>query len=669
MPLSVSTVPEGTGEGSVPGAEGEEQTEVGARARPDENTAALGPESSNPSPSQSPSLKGGRDVAPAAAPGAPGAGVVPEFGIPGTRIGAKMSDLGIGIPAGAPGRRARNPEALRTSVMQSVAPPAPIAGGTGAAVGSRVTVPSPAGSSPAGALLGVPGARVSPPAPFRQVGKSRESVREPGSPFVTPPPAPDAASSKTAQDGAAQLPPWELVPDTGLKKRPDKPLPKPVAELSPPHEPEPEIVITPDIPEPPSVREQAAPVGDETVLELEEPIAELELEPEAPSLPLEPEIPLESRKTWASAIRRAVISSAAPSPPVEDETDHPPQRLYIITEEGVDSPVPGDDDFDEHQRVVNISAPAPTPGAGRPASVGEEGSLPAPSGSNAVLYGMLVVVVVALAAGAWFLMGSGGTGQGRAGTDAAPADPQAIESGNAGAGPGGSAVAGATPAVSVPQPTPEPTVIKIGPAASTQATAGSADQAAADTAAVEKAAAEKAAAEKAASEKAAAEKAAAEKAASEKLALERAATEKAAAQKVAELKAADQKAATATSRPTPAATDRPASSTPAAKPAADKNAAKGAEKAAAKPSPTPATAAPPPAVQDDSPVRVVFMSNAIGAEIYVDGQLKGKIPTAILLSPGSHEVKVVSKDKGEQVRSIQVKASADNASRVEKFPF
>jgi Meckel syndrome type 1 protein len=198
---------------------------------------------------------------------------------------------------------------------------------------------------------------------------------------------------------SSQLPPWELVDrlaPAAAPSAPHTPPPEPAVEL----EPEPAAVRTPDLPLPPEVREEAAPVGDETILVLQPEETELEsLELEAVTPPAEPELPLVSRRTTGAALPRPSLSAGWPAPPVEDEPEEPEQKIAILTEEDTEAPVIGED-TDSHYVVV---APArrgteTTPVRAVPAR---------PRRSSAMLFGMAAVAVIAAGGLLYFLFAPG----------------------------------------------------------------------------------------------------------------------------------------------------------------------------------------------------------------------------------------------------------------------
>ena len=102
-------------------------------------------------------------------------------------------------------------------------------------------------------------------------------------------------------------------------------------------------------------------------------------------------------------------------------------------------------------------------------------------------------------------------------------------------------------------------------------------------------------------------------------------------------------------RPTPAPTPKPA-------------------KPAKEPAPAPAASAEAEKPANADPVRLVIVSNAIGAEVYVNGSLKGKAPTSIMLPPGNYDVKVQPADKPASSRQVKV-VNNGGAPQREMFAF
>lgn len=530
------------------------------------------------------------------------------------------------------GRKLRSPELVRTGL---IARQAFADAGAGPATS---TVPL------AGAAT--PGSRVGMPVQFNPVGKSKDA-------------APITAFRRAPTTDSAQLPPWEQVQVNPTAFRPQQSSPKvEVAAPAAPAEEAVEAVITPDLPEPAPEREAAAPVGDETVLELDDPGNELELEPEAPPPPVEPEIPLEVRKAWRCAIPRAATRLTDLAPPVDDDGSDVPRRYLILAEEGAEL-AGGEEEPDVELVLINPFAKPTPPAKSAPKSAAravvpvdapavDEPEAPAPGGNNALLYGMMVVVVVGLLATGYFLFGGGRSSDNKpnapsstsAQEPAAPqngASPGAQNGGEQGSAvPSASGAAQPTAAVaSAPAATPAPAPATPAPMA---APATVQPPATASAPAVAPAAAPTAAAP-----------------ANSKVSL----TVERSSQPPAQ---------TAAPKPTPAPVAPPvAKATPKPEPAKTE---------AVKPTPAPRTPAkttpekasePAEKASSAAPVRVVVVSNEIGAEVYVDGALRGKVPTSLMLPPGSYNIKVQPSEKPASERRVTVVEST--APQREMFPF
>lgn len=566
---------------------------------------------------------------------------------------ASANGEGAGVPSSAANPRlgrARNPDLMRTGLMTRQA-----FADAGSATpsetqrlvpGSPVSLPTP----------GAPGSRVGTPVQFNPIGKSKDA-------------APITAFRRAPAADSAQLPPWEQIQVKPAGFRPEKSSPR-IELTPPPAEPDevPEI-LTPDLPEPAPEREAAAPVGDETVLELDdsteasEPTPELDLEPEAPPLPAEPEIPLQVRKSYRAAIPRASLLMAQVYPPVEDEGDEAPRRYLILAEEGAEI-VQTEEEADVQVIVVNpYQKPAPGPASASrrvPAARGpesDEAPVVEASGSNAMLYGMLLVVIVGLLVTGYMLFGRGDAssrtqvpgGQGRSAGQVS--GEVSTGAGNAANGTAPDAAVAAPTARPAGTPTPPPPAPSAAPAQAPVALPANAAAGASSPV-------NPPATAPAASVPSIPAETSRPSTGKVSLTVEKSTSEKPAVAAPAPtpkptpapaVAAAPKPAKPAEARPTPTPTPRPAK--PAKEPVAESAPAPEADKAA-----------------NNDPVRLVIVSNAIGAEVYVNGSLRGKAPTSVMLPPGNYEVKVQPADKPASTRQVKV-VNNGGAPQREMFAF
>lgn len=538
------------------------------------------------------------------------------------------------LPAPAPGGGRGLP--LRTNALIGGKPTRPIAttsvlpppGPGGLAVGSAAPsgAPSPALGAPVRSGDGerkpspLPPAAVStspvlPPAPSASGGRPvllpgtplsqvRNGVREgiPGSIRLT-----------GAQEGAAQLPPWELAAQNPLKAPtkwvPSAPAPKP-APVVPPEPEKPLEILTPDLPAPPVERANAAPVGDETVIELVEddaPADSLELELENTNHGYDEEIPLEVRKTRRAALPRVQLGSHCAPPPVEDVGEALPTRYYILAEDGTEPPTK-DEEEAGHEVIVIASVPPRKEGATRARSEAPPLVETSPGGQNRMV-GMLVVLLLALGLAGYFLL-SRGSGSAQAPT------PTTGQGEN-------------TPGVAVVTPIPTPVVpVAVTPVAVTPVTAPEPPPPAPATPAP------------------------------------------------VVVTPVPPPPPTAVPVRTPApvapkAVEAP-KPTPTPKPAAPVKPAEPVVRPTPKPVSAPAPAEKPVAAEpapEASPVRVIVVSNQIGAEVQVNGASRGRVPATVMLPPGSYQIKVIPKELPEQSRSVEVKSDGSAAAQKVVFTF
>lgn len=410
------------------------------------------------------------------------------------------------------------------------------------------------------------------------------------------------------QEGAAQLPPWELAAQTPIKAVPrwvpSVPVPKPVP-VAPPEPEKPLEILTPDLPAPPPERANAAPVGDETVIELVEDDAadSLELEPENTNHGYDEEIPLEVRKTRRAALPRVQLSPTCAAPPVEDVSETLPTRYYILSEEGTEPPTKEEEESG-YEIIVLRCTPPTRPAAARVSSDSSPVVEPAIGGQNRMV-GMLVVFVLALLLAGYFLLGRSSEPS-TVKTDATPAAPVSTPASTPVAAP--TAVPVAITPVAAQEPvtlpaTPVPVVVTPTPVPAPAPT----------------------------------------------VALVR--TPAPVAPKVEAPKV---------EAPKPTPTPKPVAAKPV-EPAA---------RPTPKPTPPPAEkpVAQEPAVEA-SPIRVLVVSNQIGADVQVNGAPRGRVPATVMLPPGTYQIKVIPKDLPEQSRSVEVKSDGTSSAQKVVFTF
>ncbi|MFM7201422.1 MAG: PEGA domain-containing protein [Myxococcota bacterium] len=461
-------------------------------------------------------------------------------------------------------------------------------------------MPTPASHPPGGRPVLLPGT------PLSHV---RAGVREgiPGSIRLT-----------GAQEGSAQLPPWEVAAQNSSKAPakwvPSAPAPKP-APVVPPEPEKPLEILTPDLPAPPVERANAAPVGDETVIELVEddaPGDSLELELENTNHGYDEEIPLEVRKTRRAALPRIQLGSHCAPPPVEDVGEALPTRYYILAEDGTEPPTKDEEEVG-HEVIVIASVPPRKEGAARSRSEAPPLVETTPGGQNRMV-GMLVVLLLALGLAGYFLL-SRGSGSAQAPTPST--DQGANTSGVAVVTPNPTPVVpvAVTPVTVTPVTAPEPPP----PVPATPAPAPVTPPPVVITPVPPP------------------------------------------PPTVVPVRLPAPVAPKAVESPKPTPTPKPATPVKSAEPVVPPT-----PKPVSAPAPAekPVAAAPAP---DASPVRVIVVSNQIGAEVQVNGTPRGRVPATVMLPPGSYQIKVIPKELPEQSRSVEVKS--DGAATAQKVVF
>lgn len=536
--------------------------------------------------------------------------------------GSSSGPIGAGAGGNPPGPRGaeagarprmRPAPVLQTGVLKTL--PAP----TSAAPRFNPLAPP---SAPSPALR--PGDSLSP-----NLGRRLELIPQ-LKPVLPAKPAAPTLGVKPMGESAHQLPPWELPgadlhDATGPKLEP-APLPPPIASVPVPPEEDHEAVITPDLPEPPQVRAEATPVGDETVLELQEDdTPELVLEPDAPPPPPPPpppadvEVPLERRYTKKSAVPRASPTPLSPTPPVEDEGGDAGRMIYILSDDDPDPPKEGVD-FDSDAELLNPYRPKPKAAVAASASADV-------TRKPLWLWAAIVLVVVAGIVGYLLLKGSGessvggGSGSGTA-TEVAPGSTTVVKLKPNGAGSPSVEAEGsnppATPVLATPVPaTPVPaTPVPVTPVPATPVPAAPAPQPVLPA-------------------------------------------PKASAVPVQKPGAV---VAPVSGTPKPVVKAEVPARTPVPRPVPPK--------VESVPVKTPPPAAPPPPAKVEGPIKLIIWANAVGADVFVDGQKVGTVPATVSLPQGPHAIKVAPKDKPTLERTVDVgKSAGPEGVQREKFTF